>query len=377
MRVLWVLHTPRDPTSGVFAAVTADAEALRAREHQVEILTPGDLLSGWRRSPRWLPLVWPWAALWWILRRPPFDVLIFHSFAGWGPALVRRWPARLAKAVFATQFHGLEPLSNSPGPMSFQSGGEQPSRLHLLYRGPVISALLASACRRSDLVLCLNGAERSYLVERQWAKAESVRIVHPPVPLAFFLKRDYGRGLRHLLFVGQWQARKGIVELVEALRVLRSEGSAIRLVCAGTRLPEESVRAGLPAALQHAVDVIPEISRERLPGLFEAADAFVLPSYSEGSSVALREAMASGMPIVASPVGACPDLLRDRESVLLVSPGDPIALADAIAEFARDESLRRRCGEGARVAADRLQAEQHLVDLLETAVLSRHGKGSS
>lgn len=364
MRVLWVLHTPRDPTTGVFAAVTADAEALRARGHLVEILTPGDLLTGWRRSPRWLPLVWPWVALRWILRNPPFDVLIFHSFTGWGPALARRWFPRVAKALFVTQFHGLEPLYTAPGPGSAQAGVQRPSRLHLLYRGPVMNALLAAGCRGSDLVFCLNTVERSYLVGRRWGTAETVRVVHPPVPAPFFTDHDYSRTVERLIFVGQWQPGKGARDLGAALQRLRGMNPAVSLVCAGTRADKEQVLSDFPEACRNAVEVIPQFERLTLPLLLAQCEVFVHPSHSEGSSVALREAMAAGMPIVATPVGACPDLLRDRESVLMVPPGDPESLAERVAQFIRDEALRRRCGEGARAVAEGLQLEERLAEIV-------------
>lgn len=376
MRVLWVLHTPRDPTTGVFAAVTADAEALRARGHEVEILTPGDLLTGWRVSPRWIPLVWPWAALRWLLRSPPFEVLIFHSFSGWGPALVRRWIPRLAKAVFATQFHGLEPLYRRAGLALPQPAMGRRGMLHSLYRGPVMNFFLGAACRRSDLVLCLNGGEKAYLVERRWAAAERVRIVHPPVPESLFGQRDYERRVERLIFVGQWQPGKGTGELLEAFRELLQSGLVLSLVCAGTRLAKEHVLADVPADCRAAVEVIPRFGREALPGILASCDVMVHPSHSEGSSLAVREAMAAGLPIVATSVGACPDFLKDRESARLVQPGDSKAIAEAVSELARDEVLRRRCGEGARAVAEKLQGEDRLALMLEEGLARRRQGGA-
>ena len=78
------------------------------------------------------------------------------------------------------------------------------------------------------------------------------------------------------------------------------------------------------------------------------ADVFVLPSLSEGSPNALLEAMACGLPIVATRVGGVPEIAVDGETALLVPPEDPVALARAIDRLLRDRALAARLGSAAR-----------------------------
>ncbi len=95
-----------------------------------------------------------------------------------------------------------------------------------------------------------------------------------------------------------------------------------------------------------------------------AADAFVhVPThFPEGVSVAVLEAMASGLPVIASKVGGIPEVVRDGETGLLVPPGDATVLAEALRHLRTDPSLRRRLGEGAQAYVRRHCSVQVLVE---------------
>lgn len=88
--------------------------------------------------------------------------------------------------------------------------------------------------------------------------------------------------------------------------------------------------------------------------LLHQAGIFVLPSTSEGLPMALLEAISRGMAVVATAVGGVPDVVEDGESALVVPPGDPEALATALARVASDPDLRARLGRAARARAAEL-----------------------
>jgi glycosyltransferase involved in cell wall biosynthesis len=96
--------------------------------------------------------------------------------------------------------------------------------------------------------------------------------------------------------------------------------------------------------------------RADVPELLAAADAFVLPSLHEGSSLALLEAMAAGKPVVATAIPGSDELVVDGQSGLLVSPRDPDALARALRRVRSEPETRRRLAETAQARAARFSA---------------------
>ena len=147
--------------------------------------------------------------------------------------------------------------------------------------------------------------------------------------------------------VSRLSREKGVDVLMEAFRRVASAHSGARLVLVGDGLERAALEAmsrqfGLDARVQFLGmrDDVPEILRD--------VDVFVLPSRTEGLPMALLEAMAAGLPIVATAVGGVPEAIRDEEAGLLVPPENPDAMARAILRLASDEALRKRLAGGAR-----------------------------
>ena len=149
--------------------------------------------------------------------------------------------------------------------------------------------------------------------------------------------------------VGCLAARKDYGTLLEALARLAGRGTAFRAALVGDGVE----RAALEARAE-ALGLTPRVrflgERADVERLLPGMDLFVLSSREEGIPNALLEAMAAARPCVATAVGGTPEVLRDGETGWLVPPGDPAALAEALAEaLARPEEARRR-GEAARRA---------------------------
>jgi len=282
--------------------------------------------------------------------RPRYDLVLFHSFAGWASLLARTLLPRLAATRMVTQFHGLEPLYLTAVAREATRRGKPLSVRYRILAGPVMSSLLASACRRSDGVFCLNSQEERYLLDKRWANATQLdRLPQEAPDELLILRREPVPD--QLMFLGQWLPAKGTADLVQAFSALASGRAALRLVCVGTRAPAERVLADFPTALRPRIEVLGEASRSEIASAFQSAGLFVFPSLSEGSSLALLEAMASGLPIVATTVGAAPDMLRHGESALLVSPVAPAALQRAIEYVLDRPEIARDLGERARAVA--------------------------
>ncbi|MGE5501593.1 MAG: glycosyltransferase, partial [Ignavibacteriales bacterium] len=161
-----------------------------------------------------------------------------------------------------------------------------------------------------------------------------------------------------LVAVGRLHPVKGFDVLIDAFALVRQAHPDARLSIVGDGEQREPLRRQIAArGLEGAVDMpgalTPDAVRERL----HAAGLFVLPSLSEGMSLALLEAMACGLPVVASAVGGVNEVVRPDVGIL-VPPHDPRALADAILQAVDDEARLRSMGAAARRRAEALSWDE-------------------
>ena len=148
-----------------------------------------------------------------------------------------------------------------------------------------------------------------------------------------------------LLFVGLLIRRKGCRELLEASALLAQEGRAFRVDVYGSGPDREALEhLSWKLGLEDRVRFRGWVPNEEMPEIFRSADAFVLPTHSEGLPNALLEAMASALPVVTTPVNCIPSVVRSRKNGLLVPPRDVDALAGALREILDDPAVRKEMG---------------------------------
>ncbi len=354
MRIVFVLHAPSDPKTAVFAHAAARAAFLAARGHRVEIRTHDDEPELRRIAPRWWPIAFPLRIARRLAADPP-DLAIFHSYSGWAFHLLRRLRSKLRPVRTIVQFHGVETLHYQAMRAEERRQGRDFPLRHRLLQTLLLPRLLCASCRGASRVFCLNRTEREFLAARGWVKPDRIDVVPNPAPddLLALPLADRSCAVLRLLFIGQWLEGKGIRTLAAAFSELAAERPELTLACVGTRAPEEVVRADFPRAVRDRVTVQSEADRNAIAAALHAADLFVFPSLSEGSSLALLEAMAAALPIVTTPVGAAPDLLVEDQSVLFAAVADAPALAAAIRRLLDDPALRIRLSSQARAIAER------------------------
>jgi len=134
------------------------------------------------------------------------------------------------------------------------------------------------------------------------------------------------------LFCGQMIPRKGFDVLLDAFSLLHSRQPAAQLILAGRTTPLAlELLSRLPAQTRHAIDLRGFVPPDQLPPLFAEAHVFVLPSRHDGWGVVVNQALAAGLPVLATPaVGSAVDLVSP-ECGRLVPPGDSLALAEEMA----------------------------------------------
>jgi glycosyltransferase involved in cell wall biosynthesis len=205
---------------------------------------------------------------------------------------------------------------------------------------PHAGVLVAATHRRGTLI------EDGVAPENIIVIPNSVRLPPP--------KADYaiapGRPVT-IVGLGRLHEKKGFGVLIKALRILAASAVAFDCSIAGEG-PER-------ASLQRAVDKAGLADRIKLPGwtddvatYLSAADIFALPSFQEDFPLAVLDAMASGVPIVASRIDGPKDFLVDGETALIVPPNDAPALAEALSRLIADQGLRERLGRNARREAE-------------------------
>jgi glycosyltransferase involved in cell wall biosynthesis len=220
----------------------------------------------------------------------------------------------------------------------------------------------------------LRNAARVVVLTRRWRDEvlaiepqAATAIIGNPVPVPAALA-PLARPARKLLFLAWLHKDKGILDLIAALpHILRRVPEAELVIAGGggatCQTPESLKQLADALGVAHALRFAGWVDGARKQQQLREADVFVLPSYCEALPVGLLEAMAAGVPAVASRVGGIPDVITDRVSGLLVEPGEPRALAQAIVAILTDEALRRRLREAAHRDVQRYSTDAVLGEL--------------
>ena len=239
----------------------------------------------------------------------------------------------------------------------------------------------ARCCQYASAITGVHSGITDYFHERMGVPADRLRVLPNGVP-TFTPNAEARRRMRAALgvddstfvclYVGRLEAVKGLHTLLKAAARLAEYGRrAIRVFLAG----DGSERAALESVwrsqnLAATVTFLGE--RSDVHELLNSADAFVMTSRTEGLPMALIEAMAAGLPCVATAVGGIPAVLAE-DAGILVPPEDPDAVAEALARLADDQLLRRRLAERALRKVQAQYGLQPVVDAyLELLGLPAH-----
>jgi glycosyltransferase involved in cell wall biosynthesis len=208
--------------------------------------------------------------------------------------------------------------------------------------------------RRADFVACISDFCRAQLMRlvepEHWDK---LHVVHCGVEPA-----SYGRaagerraGPVEVLSIGRLEPMKGFAVLIDAVARLVGEGVDVRLTIVGDG-PQRAALESAARDVAHAVRFTGALGAPEVARRLAESDLFCLPSFAEGVPVVLMEAMATGLPVVATRVMGVPELVREEAGVL-VAPGRAEPLAAALRALIEDAAGRERMGRAGRAIVAR------------------------
>lgn len=154
------------------------------------------------------------------------------------------------------------------------------------------------------------------------------------------IKEQGGRENFNLLFLSRVEAYKGVIELIDAYAILKLKYPNFKLTIAGDGKLYEEVKEKIEQEQIKDVDVVGYVVGEKKYEVLTEGSVFVFPSYSEGMPNAILEAMAIGLPIIATPVGGLNDFFNEGEMGTFVKIKDVDSIVDAIEKLYLDLDLR-------------------------------------
>lgn len=241
---------------------------------------------------------------------------------------------------------------------------------HRIHRSPIQRATVAALLRSAAVLVAVSEwtRDQARALTGELGVDVPIRVVplgadparfHPGVDAAQVRLRHGMADGTWLLTVGGSAPHKGVDTAFRALAELKQRRPALRYAVAGARSHTEALRRLADAhGVADRVVFIPDVTEAELPGLYCAADLYLGVSRRDGRSVegfgiALAEASASGLPVIAGRSGGIPELVRDGETGLLVDPERTGPLVEAIERLLDHPQLARRLADAGRAEVER------------------------
>jgi glycosyltransferase involved in cell wall biosynthesis len=298
----------------------------------------------------------------------PFEVRRFHAYKaanlphGLGIIAPSMLPRLLSESFDIVHAHSygffptyagtfVHEIRNRPLVITTHSDAGRHNLQKLIYDATVPTLTL----RRATRIIAITKEEVRYLI-RLGVQSKRISVIPNGINLAEFegkLERPHNSDFLSILFVGRvYPNQKGLETLIRAVsQIARSVNWRLDIVGEDWSGAAGVLELARKLGIHDRVQVLGELSRANLVEAYQTADLFVLPSLFEPFGIVLLEAMASGLPIVASRVGGIPEVVEEGKTGLLVEPGNPEELRKALETLLSDTNLRNRMGQAGRERA--------------------------
>jgi glycosyltransferase involved in cell wall biosynthesis len=172
------------------------------------------------------------------------------------------------------------------------------------------------------------------------------KVVHCGLNIAKYAYRPPREQVERLFCAARLSPEKGLTFLIQAVKVLRDNGHELELRLAGDGPNREPLKKlARELGLSHHVQFLGYLTEDEVIAELQAADLFVLPSFVEGIPVSAMEAMAVGVPVIATNIAGTGELIEDGKTGILVRPSDAQVLAEAVIRMKKDYNFRLQVAE--------------------------------
>jgi len=200
--------------------------------------------------------------------------------------------------------------------------------------------------RNADLITCVSSIVARGIKDFYGFNS---KVIGNGVDTDFFGTKKSDKNVSYILWSGRMIYAKGLLDLVECAKYVCQEDSSISFILAGAGPLRGNLKKLISKlGLEKKVILVGQLDRESLLRYYQNSTIFVLPSHRESFPNVVLEAMACGIPTVATDVGDVHKVVKDGRTGFLVPPKDPKALGQRIIELLNDEALRKRMGEASR-----------------------------
>jgi glycosyltransferase involved in cell wall biosynthesis len=185
-------------------------------------------------------------------------------------------------------------------------------------------------------------------------RIKRVEYIPNGVDLEYYCKQKAGKDdqIIRFLFIGRLEKQKGLEYLLQAVRILKNQNKKFLVTIVGNGSQEKNLKKlSKELEIEELIKFEGIIENKLIPEQYQNADIFILPSIHEGFPLVNLEAMASGLPIIATNVGSIPETVKDGVNGILVRPRDAEKLAEAMKKLIENETLRNQLGNKGREIA--------------------------
>lgn len=212
---------------------------------------------------------------------------------------------------------------------------------------PRLSRAIERLFKQSNHIVVMGQYWACAIIERVPTAAQKISVVPNATHASGVDQLPSETGQVRITCLGQLGHRKGTSELIDAFQRLKSRADW-KATVAGDGMVEEYRAKVRSVGIEDRVEIPGWLDPAGTEDLLRRTDILVLPSFSENLPMVIIEAFAHGVPVISTPVGAIPEVVREGRTGLLVPPGHVTALARAIERLIEDSALRQSLGDAAR-----------------------------